>query len=107
MNLRYITFAAVALLLVFNSCNQKGKSEANGKKEKKPVTVDALLIESQKFSYTSEANGTVLASEFVELRPDVAGRLVLLNINEGSFVNEELCSQNCLTMICKLNCAKI
>jgi membrane fusion protein (multidrug efflux system) len=88
MNLRYFTLATVAFLLVLNSCNQKGKSEANGKKEKKPVTVDALLIESQKFSYTSEANGTVLASEFVELRPDVAGRLVLLNINEGSFVNE-------------------
>jgi len=88
MNLRYFALATIAFLLVFNSCNQKGKSEASGKKEKKPISVDALLIESQKFAYTLEANGTVLASEFVELRPDVAGRLVLLNINEGSFVNE-------------------
>lgn len=88
MNLRYFTYATAIFVLGLSACKQKGKTESTGKKDKKPVSIDALLIESQKFSYTLEANGTVLASEFVELRPDVAGRLVMLNINEGSFVNE-------------------
>ncbi len=88
MNLRYFTYATAIFVLGLSACNQKGKTESTGKKDKKPVSIEALLIESQSFSYTLEANGTVLASEFVELRPDVAGRLVMLNINEGSFVNE-------------------
>jgi membrane fusion protein (multidrug efflux system) len=88
MKFRYFTNTIVVFTVLLSACNQKGKTDAAGKKEKKPVAIDALLIESQKFSYTLEANGTVLASEFVELRPDVAGRLVLLNINEGTFVNE-------------------
>jgi membrane fusion protein (multidrug efflux system) len=35
-----------------------------------------------------EANGTVLANEYVELRPEVSGRLTYLNVPEGKFVTQ-------------------
>ena len=88
MNFNYFYLLIATSAFLFSGCGSKNKPDALNKKEKKAVVVDALAVQPQLFSHSIEASGTVLANEFVELRPDVAGRLVLLNINEGTMVSE-------------------
>lgn len=74
--------ALCSLVILFSAC--KGKSKKSDKpKESPPTIVDVMIAQPQPISNVVEANGTVLASEYVELRPEVSGRLTYLNIPEG------------------------
>lgn len=74
-----IAFCSFVLI----SC--KGKS-SNSKKPKTnpPTIVDVIIAEKQPIADIIEANGTVIASEYLEIHPEVSGRLTFLNIAEGS-----------------------
>lgn len=51
-----------------------------------PPTVDVIVVSPQAIANTVEANGTVVAAEFVEIKPEISGRLTYLNVAEGSYV---------------------
>lgn len=53
-----------------------------------PVQVDVIIAGYQPLLNTVEANGTVVANETTELRPEVSGRLTYLNIPEGRSVGK-------------------
>lgn len=76
------------LLLTIASCNSKSGKDKAKNKSGGPVTIDVSLAKLQEFSNAIEANGTVLANEFVELKPEISGRIVMLNIQEGRQVAE-------------------
>ncbi|MEO7535490.1 MAG: biotin/lipoyl-binding protein, partial [Ferruginibacter sp.] len=71
-----------AILLFFSHCKSKPK-EKNAPKGSQAVVVDVLIAEKEPVSNIVEANGTVIAGEYVELRPEVSGRLTYLNLAEG------------------------
>ncbi len=81
----YITVISLTALLL-TACSQSKDGAA--KPSAPPLSVDVMVIEPQSFSYNINASGSVLAKEFVELRPEMSGRIVKLNINEGNKVNE-------------------
>jgi membrane fusion protein, multidrug efflux system len=65
----------------------KGKTEKSAApKESPPVLVDVMIAAKQSISNVIEANGTVIANEYVELRPEVSGRLTYLNLPEGKII---------------------
>ncbi|MFM7358944.1 MAG: efflux RND transporter periplasmic adaptor subunit [Sediminibacterium sp.] len=70
----------------------KGKKEEKDKGSAKPAgspaLVDVLIAVPEVLSNTVEANGTVVAQEWVELRPEVQGRLTYLQVPEGTVVNQ-------------------
>lgn len=74
-------FGIVLFSVVFDAC--KGKPETPKPKASPPTVVDVLIASSQSISNTVEANGTVVADEYVELHPEIAGRLTYLNVPEG------------------------
>jgi membrane fusion protein, multidrug efflux system len=74
-----------ALLLLFSQCKSKPK-ESNAPRGNQPVIVDVLIAEKEPVSNIVEANGTVIAGEYVELRPEVSGRLTYLNLTEGKSI---------------------
>ncbi|MEO5562316.1 MAG: efflux RND transporter periplasmic adaptor subunit [Chitinophagaceae bacterium] len=76
----YIIFAAVLI----GGC--KGKSDPVKPPPAPPTVVDVIVAHSQPVDNTIEANGTVIANESVELRPEVSGRLIYLNVPEGKHV---------------------
>lgn len=79
----------------------KGKADkAAAPKETPPVLVDVMIAEKQPVSNVIEANGTVIANEYVELRPEVFGRLTYLNLTEGKTVAKG-------TVIARLNDADL
>ena len=66
-------------------CGKKKNKEPE-KKTDPPAIVDVIIAQNQSISSTIEANGSIIANEFVELRPEVSGRVVYLNIPEGRSV---------------------
>ena len=67
------------------SCKNESKSP-KAQKENSPTIVDVIIAEVQPISNIIEANGTVIANEYVELHPEVSGRLSFLKVAEGGAV---------------------
>ncbi|MBC7886698.1 MAG: efflux RND transporter periplasmic adaptor subunit [Ferruginibacter sp.] len=86
--LTYIFFS-VLLIIFFTDCKSKSKaSSSNAPKINPPVVVDIIIAEKESISDTIEANGTVIANEYVELRPEVSGRLIFLHLPEGKLITK-------------------
>src|SRR5450432_789256 len=61
----------------------KGKPEVVKPKEAPPTVVDVMIAGTQGITNTVEANGNVVANEYVELHPEISGRITYLNVPEG------------------------
>jgi membrane fusion protein (multidrug efflux system) len=77
-------------LLIFSACSNSSKKSSQNKDKgaQAPVSIDVSVARLQDYSHSIEASGSVLAGEFVELKPEISGRIVLLNIQEGREVSE-------------------
>lgn len=81
-------FSSIPLvLLVLVSCKHKTEpaKQNNGPQS---VLVDVMIASPQTVNNAVEANGTVVANEYVELRPEVSGRLTYLNVPEGTHIQQ-------------------
>lgn len=83
---RFLSLTIIVLLVASVSC--KSKKEDKKPNVTPPVVVDVMVASGQSISNTVEVNGTVVAAEFVELRPEVSGRLTYLNVPEGSRIEK-------------------
>jgi membrane fusion protein (multidrug efflux system) len=86
----------LALATAAASCGNKSAKKEDKGKSSGPVAVDVSIAKASELSNIVEANGTVLALDFVELKSEVPGRIVFLNIKEGALVTEG-------TVLVKLN----
>ncbi len=75
----------LALLAACNSQTDK-KSGKEAKKNAGPPIVDVLVARPSSVSDSIEANGAVVANDYVELHPEVSGRLTALSVAEGQRV---------------------
>ncbi|MCX6336790.1 MAG: efflux RND transporter periplasmic adaptor subunit [Bacteroidetes bacterium] len=92
-------FLVVTVFCIGTACkNQKVEVKQNAGSQK--VMVDVIVAKTQKISNIIEANGTVLANEYAELHPEVNGRLVFLDVPEGTVVKKG-------TVIAKINDADL
>lgn len=69
------------------SCGEK-KDTFQQKGGGGPTTVDVIIAKSEKVSDQVEVNGTIVANEFAELRPEVSGLLTFLDVPEGKTVQK-------------------
>lgn len=53
-----------------------------------PVSANAIVTKSQTLITKIEVPGSLLANETTEIHPEVSGRLVELNVKEGSFITQ-------------------
>src|SRR4051794_20907581 len=96
--MKYFVFA-IFMSIIITSC--RGKKESPKKADAAPPpVVDVIVASAKTIPNTLEANGTVVAGEFVEIRPEISGRLVYLNIAEGSRIEAG-------TVIAKINDADL
>ncbi|WP_245999734.1 efflux RND transporter periplasmic adaptor subunit [Paraflavitalea soli] len=84
---------AVLLLFAFAiACKEEkkngGGSAATGAPRNAPLQVEAFIVKTQSLSENLEVPGTLLPFEQTEIRPEISGRIVKLNIPEGSFVKQ-------------------
>ncbi len=66
----------------------KEKPQLNKPKADAATIVDVLVAAPQLITNHVEASGTVVANEYVELHPEVSGRLTYLNVPEGNYVTQ-------------------
>lgn len=97
--MRKIHLYVLASTLLVVACKEKPKS-VDKFNPNAPVSVDITIAETQKVEKQIEVNGTVLANDFVELHPEVNGRITFLQIPEGKLITAG-------TIIAKLNDADL
>ncbi|TKK67278.1 efflux RND transporter periplasmic adaptor subunit [Ilyomonas limi] len=78
----------LGIVCVFAACSGKKEPEKGKAPDKQATIVDVLVAQPTTISQTVEANGTVIANESVQLRPEVSGRLTYLNVPEGAYVQK-------------------
>ena len=97
--MRKISILAIACTFIAFGCKNKPKAfdkfNANA-----PVTVDIAIAANQLVDKVVEVNGSVAATDFVELHPETNGRVVFLQIPEGKTVQAG-------TVLAKLNDADL
>jgi membrane fusion protein (multidrug efflux system) len=76
--------SVLIVLSFFISCKSKNKAQVVV--EKPPVMVEVIVASAEDVASSLEVNGSVLSNEMVELRPEISGRLVYLNIPDGASV---------------------
>jgi membrane fusion protein (multidrug efflux system) len=74
-------------LLFSVSCKEK-KNTFQQKSAGAPTTVDVIIAKQDRIGNQVEVNGTVVANEFAELRPEVSGLLTFLSVPEGSVIQK-------------------
>ena len=82
MKSRSLFFLVIVLIVSCKSKKEAPKQTA----APQPVVVDVLIAGSSTINNSIEVNGSVVAFESAELRPEISGRLTYLNIPEGSRV---------------------
>lgn len=78
------------LSMAFISCGEKKQAAATttSTQQQQFITADAMIIAPRPLSADIEIPGTIMANETTEIRPEVSGRVVQLNVREGSFVSK-------------------
>ena len=94
---RFYLIPISLLMLVACKSKQEAPKQNNAPQS---ITVDVIVASPQTISNTVEANGSVVANEYVELHPEVSGRLAYLNVPEGTKVQQG-------TVIAKINDADL
>lgn len=90
---------AIFLCLFILACNTKKQAPPKDNKDK-PVNVEIIIAQPANINKVIEANGTAIASEAASLYSEVSGRLIYLNIPEGTVVQKG-------TIIAKVNNADL
>jgi membrane fusion protein (multidrug efflux system) len=75
-----------AALYSCKSDKQSSASLAANKKGPSALEVEGMVVKPSSITEVVEVSGTILANESTEIRPEISGRLVQLNIREGAVV---------------------
>src|SRR4051794_4033408 len=83
-----IPIALLGIVCLVTSCNGKKDPDKSKTPDRQTTVVDVLIAQPTTISQTVEANGTVVANESVQLRPEVSGKLIYLSVPEGAHVQK-------------------
>ncbi len=97
--MKFVVTAIVSASLLIASCKQK-KDETKKNQAPQATIVDVIIVSPQTISNTIEANGSIVAGESVEIRPEISGRITYLNITEGARIGKG-------TLIARINDADL
>lgn len=86
---RLVLFSALFLVFIPQACKDKKPATAPTAGQKPPVPkVEAFIVRYDTFTETLEVPGSLVANESAMVNPEVSGRLVQLNIQEGKTVSK-------------------
>jgi membrane fusion protein, multidrug efflux system len=79
-------FAAISALVLFASCGEEAPADA--KKGQSAPVVEGYVVKPQHLDDLVQVSGTLLPQEETVLMPEISGRITMLNIKEGTFVQK-------------------
>ncbi len=75
------------LILLANSCSEKkNAAEGAARPGASELQVEAMVLKTFAISEKLEVSGNILPFESTEIKPEISGRVVMLNITEGATV---------------------
>jgi membrane fusion protein (multidrug efflux system) len=83
-------FSVLAIVTVLSACNSEKKKTAAAPAgmPQQALEVEAMVVKPSSIEEVVEVSGSILANESTEIRPEISGRLVQLNLREGAIVNK-------------------
>lgn len=79
----------LVLLIVLSACKEKKEPPREQREQgNQPILAEGFIVKTTSLSENIEVPGTLLPFEATEIRPEISGRVVSLNIPEGSFVKQ-------------------
>ncbi len=81
----------IGFVLIFSlSCSNSTKQNFSGSGDPRnmPISVDAFVVRPVSISEKIDVPGTLIANEATDIHPEISGRLVQLNVDEGRFVQK-------------------
>lgn len=79
-------FVLLAILIITNACESKKDAGQGRSRMQGPITVDGFIVEPHTIGDRVEVPGTLLPFEETQIRAEVSGRVVYLNVPEGTIV---------------------
>jgi membrane fusion protein, multidrug efflux system len=95
-----IVILLLAIKFIFLKGNKTATAPTGSASKNAPVMVNAIVTKAERIGNEVYSSGTVLANEEVELRPEIAGKILSVNFKEGSRVNKG-------TLLVKINDADL
>ena len=91
MLLKDCTWICLAILFpILLSCENKKKpapaANAGGERSNRPMQAEAYIVKTKSISENIDVPGTLFPFEETEIRPEISGRIVYLNVPEGRTV---------------------
>jgi membrane fusion protein (multidrug efflux system) len=86
----FLALVPIIFALALISCKQKKENAPAAGRQAGPqvLSLEALVATTKNISAQIEVPGSIMANESTEIRPEVSGRVVQLNIKEGAFVSQ-------------------
>ena len=85
---RFSVLLLMVILVATVSCNSKKVDPVSARQRAMgPVIADGFKVQHRAISDKVEVPGSLLPFEETQIRAEIGGRIVQLNINEGSIVN--------------------
>lgn len=85
---KILLIVSLATFLYCKAKKDNPSAVSGGPPPQPALSVEAMVAINQNLSANIEIPGTILAFENTEIHPEVSGRLVKLNVNEGTHVNQ-------------------
>jgi len=82
----FLFFTTLSGLFLFSSCGKKNSPDS--KKDQPPPAIEGLIVRPQHTQETMDVSGTLLATDETVLMPEISGRIIQLNLPEGSRVKK-------------------
>ncbi len=92
-------FATLCILSLF-SCSEKKEDATKKNQPPPPTSVDVIIAGTKAINNTIEANGAAVASEMLDIHPEISGRLTYLNVPDGANISAS-------TILAKINDAEL
>lgn len=85
-------FIYLLISSVFFACKSEKKEMKSGGPGNsggpQTLEVEGMIVKTSSINEVIEVSGTILANEATEIRPEISGRIIQLNIREGSIVSQ-------------------
>jgi len=88
MILRKFLVIPITIFCFFSCGEKKNSNDQKTSSAPQALGVEAMIVKPSSIDDQVEVSGTLMAFESTEIRPEVTGRIVALNIHEGSSVKK-------------------
>ena len=87
MRFNLLSIIVVITIIVLSACSKKSDT-AVFTRPKGPIGVEGFVVQPRLVSENVEVPGTLLPVEETQIRPEVSGRIIILNVPEGKLVQK-------------------